>query len=146
MLRYANADADAKLTIDWYMICAIYELRRCLHFSWAMWPFLAVVRVNSAPQLGQTDFVAAPDFSRWCRKRLLKVENWRPLQPCSQHCGLGRLCTTLTWSAESDDPIFGLEYIPCIFCMFCIMPDGSEAEERECGLPLWSISEDHHKI
>jgi len=27
-----------------------------------MWPFLAVVRVNSAPQFGQDDLVAAPDF------------------------------------------------------------------------------------
>jgi hypothetical protein len=33
---------------------------------------------------------AAPDFSRWWRRRLLKVENWRPLQPWSQHWGLAR--------------------------------------------------------
>jgi hypothetical protein len=41
-----------------------YEFLRCLHFSCAIWPFLAVVRVNSAPQLGHVDFAAAPDFSR----------------------------------------------------------------------------------
>ena len=31
-----------------------------------------------------------PLFSRWCLRRLLNVENCRPLQPWSQHCGLGR--------------------------------------------------------
>jgi hypothetical protein len=35
-----------------------------LHLSCAMCPFRAVVRVNSAPQRGQTDFAAVPDFSR----------------------------------------------------------------------------------
>lgn len=25
------------------------------------------------------------------------MENWRPLHPCSQHWGLGRLWTTRTW-------------------------------------------------
>lgn len=29
------------------------DVLRALHFSCAMWPFLAVVRVNSAPQRGQ---------------------------------------------------------------------------------------------
>ena len=52
-----------------------------LHLSWRRWPFLAVVRVNSAPQLGQVALAAWPDFSRWCLSRLLKVENWRPLHP-----------------------------------------------------------------
>lgn len=51
---------------------------------------MAVVRVNSAWHLGQKDFAAVPDFSRWWRSRLLKVENWRPLQPWSKHWGLGR--------------------------------------------------------
>lgn len=69
--------------------------RRCFwHLSCAKWPLRAVVRVNSAPHLGQYDLAAVPDFSRWCRRRLLKVENWRPLQPCSQHCGLGRWFST----------------------------------------------------
>jgi hypothetical protein len=63
---------------------------RGLHLSCAIWPFRAVVRVNSAPHRGQVLFDAVPDFSRWCRKRLLNVENCRPLQPCSQHCGFGR--------------------------------------------------------
>lgn len=57
----------------------------CLHFWWSKCPFLAVVLVNSAPQSGQLALAACPDFSRWWRRRLLKVENWRPLQPCSQH-------------------------------------------------------------
>lgn len=34
------------------------------------------------------DLVAAPGFSRWCRSRLLKVKNCRPLQSCSQYWGL----------------------------------------------------------
>jgi hypothetical protein len=42
----------------------IHEFLRDLHLSCAMCPFLAVVRVNSAPQFGQLDFCAAPDFSR----------------------------------------------------------------------------------
>lgn len=66
-----------------------------VHLSCATWPFRAVVLVNSAPHLGQYDLEAVPDFSLWCRKRLLKVENWRPLQPCSQHCGFG-----LWWSTR----------------------------------------------
>lgn len=41
-----------------------YEFLRDLHLSCAIWPFLAVVLVNSAPQFGQLDFCAAPDFSR----------------------------------------------------------------------------------
>ena len=73
-----------------------------------MCPFLAVVRVNSAPQRGQKLLDAVPDFSRWWRRRLLKVENWRPLQPCSQHWGLGRELmtrgmTTLFWLLGDDD-------------------------------------------
>lgn len=67
-----------------------------LHLSWAMCPFRAVVRVNSAPQRGHTDFAAVPDFSRWCRRRLLKVEKWRPLHPWSQHCGFGLEFSTRT--------------------------------------------------
>lgn len=79
-------------------VCRLpYELRLCLHLSCSMCPLRAVVLVNSAPQLGHVDFAAWPDFSRWCRRRLLNVENWRPLQPCSQHWGLGRLWTTRTW-------------------------------------------------
>lgn len=69
---------------------------RGLHFSCAMCPLRAVVRVNSAPQRGQYDLAAVPDFSRWCRSRLLNVENWRPLHPCSQHCGFGRELSTRT--------------------------------------------------
>lgn len=57
---------------------------------------MAVVRVNSAPHLGQYDFAAVPDFSRWCLNKLLNVENWRPLHPWSQHCGFGRELTTFT--------------------------------------------------
>jgi hypothetical protein len=80
---------------------------RGLHLSCAMCPFLAVVRVNSAPHRGQKLLDAVPDFSRWWRKRLLNVENWRPLQPCSQHWGLGReLMTrgmTLFWLLGDDD-------------------------------------------
>lgn len=72
-----------------------------LHFWCSKWPFRAVVRVNSAPQSGHDALVAWPDFSRWCRSRLLKVENWRPLQPWSQHIGLGRLCTTRTAAGPS---------------------------------------------
>jgi hypothetical protein len=40
------------------------EALRGLHLSCAMCPFLAVVRVNSAPHLGQKLFEAVPDFSR----------------------------------------------------------------------------------
>ena len=76
-------------------------LLRCLHLSCRRWPLRAVVLVNSAPQLGQDAFEAWPDFSRWCRSRLLKVENCRPLHPCSQQRGLGRLWTTLTWPAST---------------------------------------------
>ena len=39
-------------------------LRRCLHLSCAKCPFLAVVRVNSAPQFGHIALVACPDLSR----------------------------------------------------------------------------------
>ena len=60
-----------------------------LHLPWATWIFRAVVRVNTAPQIGHSAFATTPDFSRWCLKRLLKVENSRPLQPWSQHCGRG---------------------------------------------------------
>jgi hypothetical protein len=70
--------------------------RFCLHLSCRRWPFRAVVLVNSAPQFGQDAFAAWPDFSLWCRSKLLNVENCRPLQPCSQHWGFGRLCTTRT--------------------------------------------------
>jgi hypothetical protein len=38
-------------------------VRFCLHLSCSKWPFLAVVLVNSAPQLGQDALVAWPDFS-----------------------------------------------------------------------------------
>lgn len=56
-----------------------------LHFPCMRCPLRAVVRVNSAPQFGHVALDAWPDFSRWCRSRLLKVENCLPLQPCSQH-------------------------------------------------------------
>lgn len=73
---------------------AVYQLAsdglRGLHLSCAMCPFLAVVRVNSAPHRGHVLLEAVPDFSRWCRNRLLNVENCRPLHPCSQHWGFGR--------------------------------------------------------
>ena len=73
---------------------AVYQLAsdglRGLHLSCAMCPFLAVVRVNSAPHRGQELLEAVPDFSRWCRSRLLNVENCLPLHPCSQHWGFGR--------------------------------------------------------
>lgn len=52
-----------------------------LHFPWATWMFLAVVRVNTAPQMGHSALATTPDFSRWWRSRLLKVENSRPLHP-----------------------------------------------------------------
>ena len=80
---------------------ASYESRRCLHFSCAMCPLRAVVRVNSAPHFGQVGLEATPDFSRWWRSRLLNVENFRPLQPWSQHCGFGCECTTRTVSEDS---------------------------------------------
>lgn len=90
----------------------------CLHFWCSRWPFLAVVLVNSAPQSGQLALVAWPDFSRWWRRRLLKVENWRPLHPCSQHWGLGLLWTTRTcpwlscwWGAPPVCITGGIEYI-----------------------------------
>ena len=37
---------------------------RALHLSCCMWPFMAVVRVNSAWHLGQKLLAAVPDFSR----------------------------------------------------------------------------------
>lgn len=43
---------------------ALYLPFRCLHLSCKRCPFLAVVRVNSAPQFGQVAFAAWPDFSR----------------------------------------------------------------------------------
>ena len=46
-----------------------------LHLSCAKCPSLAVFLVNSAPQRGHTDFDEVPDFSRWCLRRLLNVEN-----------------------------------------------------------------------
>jgi hypothetical protein len=70
-----------------------------LHFPWAICPFLAVVLVKTVPQYGHSDFVAVPDFSLWCRSKLLNVENCRPLHPWSQHCGFGLLPTTLTPSS-----------------------------------------------
>lgn len=76
------------------------ELRRCLHLSCRRCPLRAVVLVNSAPQFGHEALIACPDFSRWCRSKLLNVENCRPLQPCSQQRGFGRLCTTRTWPAS----------------------------------------------
>lgn len=54
------------------------------------------MRVKTAPQTGHSAFATTPDFSRWWRRRLLKVENSRPLQPCSQHWGLGRKLRTRT--------------------------------------------------
>ncbi len=88
--------------------CQESELLLTLHFSCAMCPFRAVVLVNSAPQRGQYDFAAVPDFSRWWRRRLLNVENRRPLHPWSQHRGFGRLPTTRTCSsnpmASADAP------------------------------------------
>lgn len=85
------------------------EFLLCLHFSCAMCPFLAVVLVNSAPQLGHEDLLATPDFSRWWRRRFEKVLNWRPLHPWSQHWGLGRDCTTRTWSRGSRGDCEGWE-------------------------------------
>ena len=63
---------------------------RALHLPPHRWPLRAVVRVNSVPQCGHTALAAEPLFSRWWRRRLLKVLNCRPLQPWSKHCGLGR--------------------------------------------------------
>lgn len=115
----------------------------CLHFWCSRWPFRAVVLVNSAPQSGQLALVAWPDFSRWWRRRLLKVENWRPLQPCSQHWGLGLLWTTRTcpwlscwWGAPPVCITGGIEYII--------------AGSWETGLLIWlasiltSVSQDCH--
>jgi hypothetical protein len=42
---------------------------------------MAVLRVNTAPHRGHVDFDAVPDFSRWCRSKLLWVEKSLPLQP-----------------------------------------------------------------
>jgi hypothetical protein len=77
------------------------SLPEALHFPCATWIFRAVVRVNTAPQIGHSALATTPDFSRWWRRRLLNVENSRPLQPWSQHCGRGRELTTRTGS-ESD--------------------------------------------
>ena len=73
-----------------------------LHLPCATWIFRAVVRVNTAPHTGHSALATTPDFSRWCRKRLLKVENSRPLQPWSQHCGRGLELTTRTCRSLSD--------------------------------------------
>ena len=72
-----------------------------LHFPCAMWMLRAVVRVNTAPQIGHSALATTPDFSRWCRSRLLKVENSRPLQPWSQHWDRGRELITRTWCSLS---------------------------------------------
>lgn len=73
-----------------------------LHLSCAMCPLRAVVRVNSAPQRGHADLAAVPDFSRWWRSKLLKVENCRPLHPWSQHWGFGLELMILTPLPSSD--------------------------------------------
>lgn len=52
-----------------------------LHLPCATWILRAVVRVKTAPQIGHSALATTPDLSRWCRSRLLKVENSRPLQP-----------------------------------------------------------------
>ena len=78
------------------------DSRTPLHFPCAICVFLAVDRVNTAPQWGHSDFAAAPDRSRWCLRRLLNVENSRPLQPWSQHCGFGRDSRTRTWASGSE--------------------------------------------
>lgn len=77
--KYRNVERLGRLVF--------YFCGRGLHLSCAICPLRAVVLVNSAPQRGQYDFVAVPDFSRWCLSRLLNVENCRPLQPWSKHCG-----------------------------------------------------------
>jgi hypothetical protein len=61
--RHANANAMNKYHFS-IIILLDHVVRRCLHFSCAICPFLAVVRVNSAPQFGHVDLAAAPDFSR----------------------------------------------------------------------------------
>lgn len=82
------------------------SVERFVHLSWAKWPLRAVVLVNSAPHRGQYDFVAVPDFSRWCLSKLLKVENWRPLQPCSQHWGLERGSSILmAWGSSKVEGV-----------------------------------------
>jgi hypothetical protein len=44
--------------------CSSESRRVFVHLSCARWPLRAVVRVNSAPHLGQYDLDAVPDFSR----------------------------------------------------------------------------------
>lgn len=88
-----------------------YVLGCGLHLPFFWWRFLAAARVNSVPQSGQVAFVAWPDFSRWCLKRLLNVEKLRPLHPCSQHCSLGRLT------------IWTLGAVSC--CYICWVTDNS---------------------
>ena len=84
--RYAIRSLNnANSKVQVVPICIQLQEERGLHLSWAKWPSRAVFLVNSAPQRWQTDFCDVPDFSRWCLRRLLNVENWRPLQPCSQH-------------------------------------------------------------
>lgn len=85
-----------------------------------------MVLVNSAPQSGHVALAAWPDFSRWWRRRLLNVENWRPLQPCSQHWGLGLLWTTRT----ADGPSWWCGAPP-----FCIMEGMEYIIEGSCLLP-----------
>lgn len=69
------------------------------------------MRVNTAPHTGHSAFATTPDFSRWCRRRLLNVENSRPLQPWSQHCGRGRELRTRTGSPSVVAEDSGEEYI-----------------------------------
>jgi hypothetical protein len=57
-----------------------------LHFPCETWILRAVVRVKVAGQMGHSALETAPDFSRWCRLKLLKFENTLPLQEWSQHC------------------------------------------------------------
>lgn len=93
-----------------------HEFRRCccLHLSCCMCPLRAVVLVKTAPQWGHDALDAWPDFSRWWRRRLLDVENCRPLHPWSQHRGLGRLWTTRTCPPSGDEVTVpgGLDVLP----------------------------------
>lgn len=77
------------------------SLPELLHLPCPTWILRAVVRVNTAPHIGHSALATTPDFSRWWRRRLLNVENSRPLQPWSQHCGRGRKLDTPAGRSES---------------------------------------------
>ena len=74
-LEYSQRSKQIDKSISYDRSDQRSEEARALHLSCAKCPSLAVFLVNSAPQRGQTDLEEVPDFSRWCLRRLLNVEN-----------------------------------------------------------------------